>query len=226
MAQNSVRIYPSLLAADMSCLKDEMQLLEALPIAGFHWDIMDHHFVPNLSFGMGVMRSCRRHTSLPFDVHLMVDNPELYFKDCAEIGVNCVYIHAEQVSSVHTNILALKGLGLKAGLVINPETQLHDHHDLIEICDALLIMTVNPGFSGQRFQEHLLEKITKIVASGIMSVDNIMVDGGINPETLAACAYLGVRHFVVGNSLLKGEHGDNRAEVLQERWAQLISQRS
>lgn len=224
MPQLSTNIYPSLLAADMSCLKDEMMILEKFPIAGFHWDVMDHHFVPNLSFGMGLIRSCRRHSDLPFHVHLMVDNPEKYFPDCQSIGVDCIYIHAEQRESVLANLQHLQNLNIKAGLVINPETSFADVSDLVTYADAILFMTVSPGFSGQSFQTPLLSKLSEFTNAPLLSGKTIMVDGGMNAESLSQCYHRGVRHFVVGNSLMQGQHLANREQEILSRWDHLLSQ--
>lgn len=183
---------------------------------------MDYHFVPNLSFGLEVVRACRQHTALPFQVHLMVENPHFYFEPCQEIGVDTIFIHAEcHPDILIINLRALQKMGIKPGLVMNPQTPLSYITNLFPYVESILIMTVQPGFSGQTFLTEVLCKVEEALKVCPSSF-KIMVDGGINAQTLPLCYSLGVRDFVVGSALFQGGHTEDRAEILHQRWEYLV----
>lgn len=216
--KQSLKIFPSLLAADLSCLKEEIRVLEQFPIGGFHWDIMDHHFVDNLSFGIDLVQACRPHTNHVFQAHLMVSNPLDYIPLCAKAGVQIVYVHIED----HQHLLkALQSIGfnnMQAGIVYNPDTSLDSLPAFCHHIDHVLLMTVQPGFAGQAFLTNTLPKIAQAKSILASSKASLTVDGGITPHTAQDCYNLGVDQFVVGTSLLKGPHHEDRFHEIEDRW--------
>ncbi|HEY7703638.1 MAG TPA: ribulose-phosphate 3-epimerase [Acidimicrobiia bacterium] len=197
-----VQIAPSLLAADFSRLGAELALIE--PFADLlHLDVMDGHFVPNLSFGMPVISSLRSHISLPFDCHLMTNNPLALMEPLRESGADLITVHIEAVPNP-VDAAGLAGeLGLRFGLVVSPATPVESVEPFLELCDLLLVMSVVPGFGGQAFMPEALPKLEKVatwVDSRGLAVD-IEVDGGINPQTAALARAAGANVFVAGTTV-------------------------
>lgn len=197
-------VAPSLLAADFSKLREEIQEVESHGAEYLHLDVMDGNFVPNISFGAPVISSIRKHSNLVFDVHLMVENPDRFIKDMVDAGADVITIHAEATKHLNRTIQLIKSYGKKVGVALNPSTPLDViKYDLKDI-DMVLIMTVNPGFGGQAFIEGMLQKIRDL-----RSIDpniDIQVDGGINNKTSKLVKEAGANILVAGSYLFKGDY--------------------
>ena len=197
-------VAPSLLAADFSKLREEIQEVESYGAEYLHLDVMDGNFVPNISFGAPVISSIRKHSNLVFDVHLMVENPDRFIKDIVDAGADVITVHAEATKHLNRTIQLIKSYGKKVGIALNPSTPLDViKYDLKDI-DMVLIMTVNPGFGGQAFIERMLQKIRDL-----RSIDpniDIQVDGGINNKTSKLVKEAGANILVAGSYLFKGDY--------------------
>jgi ribulose-phosphate 3-epimerase len=199
----SVRIAPSILSADWAHLPDAIAACEGGGADWIHLDVMDGRFVPNLTFGAKMIETVRGLTSLPLDVHLMVVEPERYFEEFAAAGASGLTIHVEVADHLHRQVEAIKELGCRAGAVMNPATSLESVRDIAADLDLLLIMSVDPGFGGQAFIPHSLDKLARaralLRATGSRAF--LEVDGGINRDTIAACWQAGADTFVAGQAI-------------------------
>ncbi|MDR2849382.1 MAG: ribulose-phosphate 3-epimerase [Verrucomicrobiota bacterium] len=214
-----VQILPSLLAADAGCLADEIRRVEASGADALHLDIMDAHFVPNLSFGPDMVALAQRVSPALFrHVHLMLTRPELYADRFIDAGAQTVQLHVEADCDVWAALRAIRARGVRAGLVARPQTPAAALFPYLRDCDEVLFMTVNPGYGGQAFMAEVLPKLRELRrhadAEGFGALD-IMVDGGINFETAALCAAHGANQFVAGSFLFK--QGDMGAAVTRLR---------
>jgi len=213
MAPNVVRIAPSLLGADLGRLREELATIEAGGADWLHLDVMDGVFVPNITFGAKIIETCRRLTSLPIDVHLMVVEPERNFEAFAKAGANVLTIHVEEAPHLHRQLMRIKELGCAAGAVMNPATSLESVREVAADLDLLLIMTVNPGFGGQSFIPASVDKIRRaralLDATGSRAA--LEVDGGIARDTISACWRAGADTFVAGNAVFSAK--DPAAEI-------------
>jgi ribulose-phosphate 3-epimerase len=209
----SILIAPSILAADFSRLGDEIAKCEAGGADWIHIDVMDGRFVPNLTFGAKVIETVRRLTSLPLDVHLMVVEPERYFDDFASAGANGLTMHAEATPHLHRQLNRARELGCRAGVALNPATPLTAVSEIVPEIDLLLIMTVNPGFGGQRFIDYTLDKVRR--ARMMLDEDGssaaLEVDGGVSRDTIQSLWEAGADTFVAGNAIFSAD--DPRAEI-------------
>jgi len=210
-----VRIAPSLLAANFADLKNEILRINKTRADMLHLDIMDGNFVPNLTFGPVVIKSIRPYTNIPFDAHLMVQNPDKMLEWFALAGADIITVHAEACPQLDKTIDAIHTLGLKAGVALNPSTSESVLKYVIDKLDLILVMTVNPGFGGQKFMEGQLEKITR-VKKLIGNRDIILsVDGGINPMTSAMAIAAGADMLVAGTAIFSGDDIANNIEALR-----------
>lgn len=201
---DSIRIAPSILSADFARLGEEVQAIDKAGCDWIHVDVMDGHFVPNISFGPLVMASVRKITSKPFDVHLMIAPVDLYIPAFARAGADIITVHVEAGPHLHRTIQAIKAEGKKAGVAINPATPVSALEHVIGDIDLLLIMSVNPGFGGQSFIPESLNKLRQARALiGDRPID-LEVDGGITPDNARAVAEAGANVFVAGSSVYGG----------------------
>jgi len=199
-----VQIAPSLLAADFARLGEDVQRIEA-GCDMLHLDVMDGHFVPNISFGMPVIASLRAATSLYFDCHLMTTNPDIYLEDLKEAGADLVTVHIEVVPNPTRIAAQARGTGLDFGLVISPDTPFAAVEPFVELTDLLLVMSVHPGFGGQSFMSGVLPKVEaarKFIDSHALSVD-IQIDGGITDQTAPLARKAGANVFVAGTAVFR-----------------------
>ena len=198
-----VRIAPSLLAADFARLGEEVRAVEAAGADWLHLDIMDGHFVPNISFGPVVVQALRRHCRLPFDVHLMIAPADPYLEAFARAGADLISVHPEAGPHLHRTLQTIKALGKRAGVVLNPATPVTAVEHVLDLCDLILVMSVNPGFGGQSFLEGQVPKIAAlrrmIDASGRDIA--LQVDGGITAETAPRCIAAGADVLVAGTAV-------------------------
>ena len=213
----SVRIAPSVLSADFGRLAEDMARCEDGGADWIHVDVMDGRFVPNLTFGAKVIETLRGLTKLPLDVHLMVVDPEKYFDAFAAAGASVLTIHQEAAPHLHRQLHRIRELGCKAGVAINPSTPVDSLRDVARDIDLLLVMSVNPGFGGQKFIEGSLDKIGRarqlLDAAGSSAA--LEVDGGVARDTIAKCWRAGADTFVAGNAVFSA--ADAAAEIRELR---------
>lgn len=209
----TVRIAPSILSADFARLGDDIAMCVEAGADWIHVDVMDGCFVPNLTFGAKVIETVRRLTTLPVDVHLMVVEPEKYFESFVKAGADLLTIHQEVSPHLHRQLTRIRELGAKAGVSINPSTPVHTLADVAGDLDLLLIMSVNPGFGGQRFIPGALEKIrqARALLNAAGNSAALEVDGGVARDTITSCWRAGADTFVAGNAIFAA--ADPRAEV-------------
>ncbi len=213
-----IRIAPSILSADFANLGEEVRAITAAGADWVHVDVMDGHFVPNLTIGPGVVKALRRHSDLPFDVHLMIAPADLFLEAFAEAGADIISIHPEAGPHLHRSIQTIKGLGKKAGVVLNPATPISAIEPVIEDIDLILVMTVNPGFGGQKFIETQLPKIEalrKLIDASGREID-LEIDGGVDEKTAPRVIAAGANVLVAGTATFKGgpdKYADNMTKL-------------
>ena len=205
-----LRIAPSILAADFAKLGEEIRAVEAAGADRIHIDVMDGHFVPNLTIGPAVVKALRPHTSLPFDVHLMIAPADPLIEAFADAGADTISVHPESGPHLHRTLQTIRSLGKRAGVVLNPATPVDEIDHVMDMIDLILMMTVNPGFGGQKFLTSQLDKIKtlrqsidKHVTGGGASID-LEVDGGIDTNTIPLAAGAGADVFVAGTATFRG----------------------
>jgi ribulose-phosphate 3-epimerase len=210
-----IKIAPSILAANFSKLAEEVIEVEQAGAQLIHIDVMDGHFVPNITMGPIVVEALRPVTKLPLDVHLMIENPDNYIESFAKAGADYITVHVEACPHLHRTIQLIRSFGVKPGVVLNPHTPIESIQHVLEDIDMVLFMTVNPGFGGQKFIYSVIPKI-KQLANLIKEKDlaiEIEIDGGINAETIVPCAEAGATIFVAGSAIYNQQ---DRAQALQD----------
>lgn len=209
-----IKIAPSLLAADFSKLGEEIKDVEKAGADYLHIDVMDGHFVPNISFGFPIMDAIVNVTSLPMDVHLMIQNPDQYIDAFVNSGAEILTVHYEVCPHIHRTIEHIKSHGIKAGVAINPGTPVFVLDEVLHMVDLVLVMTVNPGFGGQTFIKQSTDKIQQLYQRKIdlQATFDIEVDGGINQETSHMCQQAGANILVAGSSIFRKK---DRTQAIQ-----------
>ncbi len=213
------KLAPSILSADFSRLGEEVAAATAAGADYIHVDVMDGHFVPNITIGPLVVEAVHRSTNLPLDVHLMISQPDLYLQDFIEAGADIIGVHVEILPHLHRTIERIKELGAKASVTLNPATPLVTVDHILNQVDQVLIMTVNPGFGGQKFIEAVIPKIRslrRIIDERGLAVE-LEVDGGINAETIGAVARAGADVFVTGSAVFSTPDYGETLRLLREK---------
>lgn len=201
----SVRIAPSILAADFAALGDEVRRMERAGADMIHVDVMDGHFVPNITMGPDVVAALKRVTSLPLDVHLMVDDPDRFLDAFVRAGAAMVTVHLETVAHLHRTLGAIRGLGAQAGVALNPSTPVPFIRDVVSELDLVLVMSVNPGFAGQSFIARSLDRVAELRAllTSMGSTAAIAVDGGVDTSNAGRLVQAGATTLVAGSAIFR-----------------------
>lgn len=213
-----MKIAPSILSSDFSRLGEEIQMLNESSADLVHIDVMDGMFVPNITIGPCVIKSLRKYSSLPFDVHLMIQEPHRYIKDFANAGADIITIHVEAESNIHETLKLIKSFGIKTGLSVKPNTSIETVFPYLEILDMVLVMTVEPGFGGQTFMSDMMHKVT--ICKTICQKQNlnveIEIDGGINEDTIVISKQYDVDICVAGTAVFKAKDPKLAIENLKQ----------
>lgn len=205
------QLCPSILSADFNRLGEQIKILENEGVEILHIDVMDGDFVPSISFGMPVIKSIRKESKMFFDVHLMVTEPERYIHDFVKCGADSITVHAEACEDLERTIELIRDTGVKVGVSIKPATPVNDISHLLSEVDMVLVMTVQPGFGGQKYMEECTEKIQELhdlIQEEELDV-NIQVDGGINEKTMETVMKAGANYLVAGSYVFKGDLASN-----------------
>jgi len=213
-----VKIAPSILSADFSRLGDEIKAVEDAGADWIHVDVMDGHFVPNITIGPGVVESVRKVTKLPLDVHLMIEDADRYVKDFADAGADILTVHVEACRHLHRTLQAIRDLDVRAGVVLNPATPLSSLEEVLCDIDMVLLMSVNPGFGGQTFIPSMLDKIQNLkdIMSHYDHDFDLEVDGGVKADNAADIKEAGANVLVAGSAIFKSKNYKKAIQALRE----------
>ncbi len=212
-----IKLAPSILSADFARLLEDVKKVEEAGCEYLHIDVMDGHFVPNITLGPNIVKSLRKDVNMVFDAHLMIENPDMYIKDFAEAGCDIIVVHQEACKHLHRTIQNIKSYNIKAGVALNPATPIETIKHVLKDVDMVLIMTVNPGFGGQSFIDSMIDKIRElkaIVDEQNLNID-IQVDGGIKPSNVADVVKAGANVIVAGSTIFNSS--DIKETVIEFR---------
>ncbi|MGL4796568.1 MAG: ribulose-phosphate 3-epimerase [Paraclostridium sp.] len=212
-----IKMAPSILSADFARLLEDVKKVEEAGCEYLHIDVMDGHFVPNITLGPNIVKSLRKDVNMVFDAHLMIENPDMYIKDFVEAGCDIIVVHQEACKHLHRTIQNIKSYGIKAGVALNPATPIESIKYILKDIDMVLIMTVNPGFGGQSFIDGMIDKIKElkaIVDDQNLNLD-IQVDGGIKPSNVADVVRAGANVIVAGSAIFNSD--DIKETVIEFR---------
>lgn len=213
-----IKLAPSILSADFARLLEDVKKVENAGCEYLHIDVMDGHFVPNITLGPGLVKSLRKDVNMVFDAHLMIENPDAYIKDFVEAGADLITVHQEACIHLHRTIQNIKSYNIKAGVAINPATPIESIKHVLPLVDMVLIMTVNPGFGGQSFIESMTDKIEEL--KGIIDRQNlnidIQVDGGVKPDNIKKVVEAGANIIVAGSAIFNSDDIDSTVKLLRE----------
>ena len=214
--KHTIKIAPSLLSADFSCLSAELKTVEKAEF--LHIDIMDGHFVPNITLGPAIVKSLRKDVNMVFDAHLMIENPDNYIKEFADAGCDIIVVHQEACTHLHRTIQNIKSHGVKAGVALNPATPIETIKYVLEDVDMVLLMSVNPGFGGQSYIPVVTKKIKELRALiDEMGLDiDIEVDGGVKPSNISEVVNAGANVIVAGSAIFNAGDIDEAVKSLRE----------
>ena len=213
-----IKLAPSILSADFARLLEDVKKVEKAGCEYLHIDVMDGHFVPNITLGPAIVKSLRRDVNMVFDTHLMIGNPDDYIKDFVDAGSDLIVVHAEACRHLHRTIQNIKSYNVKVGVALNPATSIESIKHIIEDVDMVLIMTVNPGFGGQSFIESMLEKIKELkqlIDDKNLNVD-IQVDGGIKPDNIHKVVEAGANIIVAGSAIFNSENIEETVSLMRK----------
>ena len=219
------KIAPSILSADFTRLGEEIKDVEKAGADYIHIDVMDGHFVPNITIGPMIVKAARRVTDLPLDVHLMISNPDYFIEDFAEAGASIITVHAEALNHLHRTIHLIRDKGVRPGVVLNPATPLGVLEYVLDQLDTVLLMTVNPGFEAQKFIPEVIPKIRRLrkMVNDLNLDLEIEVDGGIDPENIGLVSSAGADVFVAGSAIYYSKDYKETIRLMRERMSEAES---
>ena len=213
-----IKLAPSILSADFARLLEDVKKVEKAGCEYLHIDVMDGHFVPNITLGHAIVKSLRKDVNMVFDTHLMIENPDDYIKDFVDAGSDLIVVHAEACRHLHRTIQNIKSYNVNVGVALNPATSIESIKHIIEDVDMVLIMTVNPGFGGQSFIESMLEKIKELkqlIDDKNLNVD-IQVDGGMKPDNIHKVVEAGANIIVAGSAIFNSENIEETVSLMRK----------